>query len=241
MNFRVPPWLAFLIGATIFVAARWLSSATVDDSLTEAYPWLTHALLKTILIVAALGGGLIVTGGHLRRHGYRWPSDLKWWPAIWPGLLLGACGTTLILITPAGGMDMSKLGSGLAVALSVLYSSFSEEIFTRGFIQSLMGHLTDAKVNLVLGRVSIPAITSGLLFGSLHLSIYFGGSDVLTTVIVVTYTTILGIVAGHLFEKYDSIVPAIIVHVAANVGGIGGGIIGVIIRFLITGELPLQP
>lgn len=241
MNFKAPPWLAFLIGATIFVATRWLSSALISDSLAEIYPWLTHVILKTILIVVAVVGGLVVTGGHLWRHGYRWPTDMKWWSCIWPGLLLGTCGTTLILITPAGGMDMAKLGSGVAIALSVLYSSFSEEIFTRGFIQSLMGHLTDSKVNLVVARVSIPAITSGLLFGSLHLSVYFGGSDILTTVIIVFYTTLLGIVAGHLFEKYNSLVPAILVHVAANAGGVGAGILVVLIRFLITGELPQQP
>jgi membrane protease YdiL (CAAX protease family) len=138
-------------------------------------------------------------------------------------------------------MDMARMGPGIVIALSVLYSSFSEEIFTRGFIQSLMGPLTDTRVNLVLAWVSIPAITSGLLFGSLHLSVYFGGSDTLTTAIIVFYTTILGIVAGHLFEKYNSLVPAILVHVAANVGGFGAGVIVTIIRFLITGELPQQP
>lgn len=238
MNYRIPPWLAFLVGILIFVGARWLSAMTVGESLADSFPWLKQILLKTILIVIALVGSLIMTRGALSRHGYRRATGLKWWPIIWPGLLLGATATLMIFITPAGGMDMARLGSGAVIALLVLYSSVSEEIFTRGFIQSLMGHLRERKTNLLVARVSVPAITTGLLFGSLHLSVYFGGCDVLTTVIIVSYTTLLGIVAGHLFEKYDSIVPAIIVHIAANVGGVTAGIVVTMVRFLITGELP---
>jgi hypothetical protein len=47
--------------------------------------------------------------------------------------------------------------------------------------------------------------------------------------------------AGHLFEKHQSLIPAIIVHIAANVGGITAGIIVTMAHFLITGELPEQP
>jgi len=239
--FKTPPWLAFLIGILIFVGVRWLSSLAVGESLTESFPWLKQALLKTIMTVIALIGSLVITGGALSRHGYRRPTGMKWWPTIWPGLLLGALGTLMIFVTPAGGMDMARLGSGAVIVLLILYSSISEEIFTRGFIQSLMSHLRERKINLLVARVSIPALTSGVLFGCLHLSIYFGGSDLLTTVIIVCYTTLLGIVAGYLFEKYDSIIPAIIVHIAANVGGVTAGIVVTLARFLITGELPERP
>ena len=237
----LPPWLAFVIGAAMFVGARWLAGAIPGESLAEAHPWLNQFLLKSILIVIPLLGSLILTRGALTKHGYRRPDSMKWWSTIWPGLLLGALGTTFIFITPAGGMDMARLGSGGVIVLLVLYSSFSEEIFARGFIQSLMGRPTEKRIDLPFGRVSVPALTSGLLFGSMHLSIYFAGSDALTTVIVVTYTTMLGIVAGHLFEKHRSIVPAIVVHIAANAGGMAAGVILTIARFLITGELPQQP
>ncbi|MFH1687088.1 MAG: CPBP family intramembrane glutamic endopeptidase [bacterium] len=244
MDFRTPPWLAFLVGAAIFLIARQagtLPELLGGEALSESMPWLNHAVIKTFLIVISLIGSLIWTRGALGQHGYRRPKDMKWWPTIWPGFLLGALGTTMIFVTPAGGMDMARMGTGLAIFLSVLYSSISEEVFIRGFIQSLMSHLRHRKVNLFIASVSVPALTSGVLFGCMHLSVYFGGSDALTTVIIMSYATLLGIVAGYLFEKHKSIVPAIIVHIAANAGGFAAGVVMTIARFLLTGELPQLP
>ena len=74
MNYKTPPWLAFLIGILIFVIARFaggLPETISGESITETLPWLGHAITKTVLIVIALIGSYIVTRGALGGHGYR--------------------------------------------------------------------------------------------------------------------------------------------------------------------------
>lgn len=44
--------------------------------------------------------------------------------------------------------------------------------------------------------------------------------------------------AGHLRAKTGSLIPAIVVHMLANIGGMIGGIIFTLINFTITGKLP---
>ena len=238
---KMPPWLAFLIGVGVFLAARQISElpgVLWGDSIAETLPWLGHAVIKTVLIIVALIGGLLVTRGKLGQHGYRMPDKWHVWSWLWPGLLIGGITSVTIILSPAEGMSLKRFGSGLAILLSLLYSSVSEELFCRGFIQSLMVHLRLRKVNLLLARVSTPALTSGLLFGAMHLSIYFGGADILTTVIIVASTIILGITAGHLFDKTESLIPAIVVHIGFNLGSFLGGMIANIALFIATGKLP---
>lgn len=241
LSSNTPPWLAFLMGAIIFVAAMQIADLPAriwGDSIQESLPWLNHAIIKTVLIVVAILGGLMATGGRLGQHGYRKPHQWKVWSWVWPGMVIGGISALLIVFSPAEGMRLTRFGGGIAIILSILYSSFSEEMFCRGFIQNLMANLRERKVNMLLARVSIPALTSGLLFGAMHLSTYFAGSDALTTIIVMSSTFVLGVTAGHLVDKSESILPAIIVHIGYNLGGFLASVIANIAIFVVTGRLP---
>ncbi|MFH2037424.1 MAG: CPBP family intramembrane glutamic endopeptidase [Candidatus Zixiibacteriota bacterium] len=246
MERKISPWLAFVIGGVIFLIARQailIPELIAGDTIQETYPWLKQVSLKTALLLISFIGTLIVTRGSISRHGYCRPKNMNWWGSIWPGLLMGSLSTIIIVVTPAKGMGamMSNSGSPGVVMLLLLYSSISEEIHARGFIQSIISHLSHKKVNLLLVKVSVPVFTSALFFGCMHLSIFFAGSDILTTIIVMLNTFALGLMAGYLFEKHESIIPAIIVHIAGNAGGVLTGIIANILSFIITGEFIMKP
>jgi membrane protease YdiL (CAAX protease family) len=99
-----------------------------------------------------------------------------------------------------------------------IYSSISEEIFTRGLLQSFLSPMT--KYGFVLAkkwRISLPVLFSGLYFGAMHIVLVKRmGPAVL---MVMTMAAFLGIVAGYHREKTESLIPAIIIHALFNVGG----------------------
>lgn len=243
MKWKTPPWLAFLIGVAVFLVARQFShlpEVIFGESLMEAFPWLGQVSSKSGLLILSVLGSLILTRGALRKHGYQWPQDMRWWSSFWPGVVAGTIATLLIFVTPSkgmGGMMMGMGGPGVMVFL-LLFSSLAEEVHARAFVQSLMWHLRDRRIDLGVTRVSVPTFTSALLFGLLHLPVYFAGVDIWTMAIVLSQTFVLGLLAGHVFEKHESIVPAITMHIGGNIGGALCGIVIMVLRGLITGELP---
>ncbi len=99
-----------------------------------------------------------------------------------------------------------------------IYASISEEIFTRGLLQSFLSPLTKYGVGLFnRWRLSVPVLFSGLYFGFMHIVlIHRLGPGVLFVIIL---TSLLGIIAGYYREKTQSLIPGIIIHALFNVGG----------------------
>jgi membrane protease YdiL (CAAX protease family) len=58
----------------------------------------------------------------------------------------------------------------------------------------------------------------------MHLSLTLAEIDAFTIVCVLSFTTLLGLLAGLARERTGSLMPAIGTHLAGNVGGIVGGI-----------------
>jgi membrane protease YdiL (CAAX protease family) len=196
---------------------------------------------KTLLTAVAL---LIMLFNRrsLGEFGFRWARRVPWMRVIVIGLLIGTAGTLAILVTPAGGMGAALGMSFLQIVLVVwLHSSITEEIFTRGLIQSLLDSLKDLRVGVGGIGVSVPVLTAAVLFATMHLSLLAIGVDGLTVCIVVTMTLVLGLVAGVVRERYDSLLPAIVVHVAGNVGGVMAGVLYAIGHVIIHGHPPALP
>jgi len=238
MTKRITPLQAFLLGAILFAVSSsmpYLFSLFAGDFL-DAHKWMNQVIIKSILAILALIGTYLATTGNFSMHGYKRAEAMKWWKAIWPGLLLGAGSAILILATPARGLELGKQFTFLQIILIVvIFSSLSEEMFTRGLIQSILSGYRDRQVSLGVATVSLPVFVSALLFGAMHISIFVKGGDWLTTIIIIIYTFSLGLVAGNLREKHDSLFPAIVVHMSANVGGILMGMIYMIFKVISQG------
>lgn len=149
---------------------------------------------------------------------------------------MGAVATLIVLLGGGRGLQ-SVIGSMklYQIVLAVWFlSSVSEEIFTRGWAQGAMGRWTAATT----GRFSPAVILAAILFGSMHLSLFARGVDVVTASTIVCSTTLLGLVAVWLREKHRGLLPAIAVHVCFNVGGMFGGILYTASYRLMTGKMP---
>lgn len=233
------PVRAAIAGLLIFVAAILLSKGMVYF-ISNPVIWLQQVLLKAIMIVFSLIAIKYILKIPLADAGFQKPAvKLKKARIIFSGMGLGALATILIFFTPAAGVPLVKQLNGAEFLLIiVIWSSLAEEILIRGFVQSCLKPFEHQKIEFLKTELSVPVVTSALVFAGMHLSLLFAEVDYYTVVFTVITTFLLGLLAGVYREKYKSITPAIITHMAFNVGGIIVGIIIAISYKILTGELP---
>ncbi|UCG61640.1 MAG: CPBP family intramembrane metalloprotease [Candidatus Zixiibacteriota bacterium] len=225
---------ALLAGVSIFIIAillpRFVISGTVPRLMT------THGLelILSVLAIAILGRGRFAEYGFcLPRGGHRWLLVAVWAP------LLGIVATIGVLGLGGAGNPVAKSLSFPQIILFIwISSSIIEEVFTRGFLQGHLSGLSGKYVKLLFWRVEWPVLISAAFFGCMHLVLLVSGADAITTTVTVLFTFSLGLMAGYIRSLTGSLVPAIVVHFLANVGGLIGGIIYTIICILTGGSPP---
>ncbi len=104
-----------------------------------------------------------------------------------------------------------------------LLASTSEEVFTRGLIQSFLNPLKRLGFSIKSIFISAPVLFSALLFMAIHIPLLIMGMDVLLGVQILFSTFVLGMIAGYYREKTGSLIPAVLAHMSANIFGMGFG------------------
>jgi membrane protease YdiL (CAAX protease family) len=223
----------FAIAAATPPVLAWLGIVDLD----AIAPWLPHFVVKILMIAMAWIAVTITGKGTADGLGLRGATPpVHWLRTTLIGFALGAGASTVVMLTPAAGMQSLFAGwSFPAIALSIwIYSSVSEELFVRGWFQRAVEGAAIGSRGLFGGRVSIPVATSAALFGAIHLSLLTKGIDIATTAIIVVATTALGLVAATLRERHRGLLPSIVVHVCFNLGGVAAGIVITIIRHVVA-------
>jgi membrane protease YdiL (CAAX protease family) len=208
---------ALVIGLAVFTIALSLTRAfpLADDSfLPSSFITHTSVWVLSILLIAIVSRGRLETYG-LTGGSFRFTPRILLWMV--PTAVMSVMG---FAASRSGGeiqevVGLSKLQNIIFVWV---YASVSEEIFTRGLLQSFLSPLRKYGISpFNRGRLSVPVLFSGLYFGGMHIVLI----DRLGPAVVVTIvlTTFLGLVAGHYRERTGSLVPAIIIHALFNVGG----------------------
>jgi hypothetical protein len=165
-----------------------------------------------------------------------------WLPAGLAALALGIVSTLTIAFSGAGGLPLTKQLSILQIIFYTwVVASICEEVFTRGLIQGHLAPYNDKNIKVPFGTINLPTLISALMFGSMHIVVAFSGADIATIIIIIFFTFFLGLIAGHVRARSQSLLPAIIIHFLGNFGGIVGGIIYAVLTFLITGHPPKMP
>lgn len=190
----------------------------VPPGLLEAHPTLPHFIVKSLLVMIAFAG-IRLSGLTLAEAGFqRARTPVPRARVVATGGGIGALATLAILLSPAEGMREIASFGFVGIVLSVwIYSSLTEEIFVRGWFQSSL----DPSVERRRARI----VASGLLFGSLHLSLIWKGTDWLTIVVIVAATVALGLYCALLRERHESLLPPIGAHIAFNIGGFAAAIV----------------
>ncbi|MCK5168599.1 MAG: CPBP family intramembrane metalloprotease [Bacteroidales bacterium] len=134
-----------------------------------------------------------------------------------------------ILLAVGIPMDPSDKGHPAFTSMNTLqififvfiYASICEEFLFRGFIQNFFEPLKSIgmRVNKNI-FISSPVILSGILFGLSHLILLTTEASGPTIFRIVMMTTFVGFVAGYFQEKHKSLLPAIVIHMTANLPGL---------------------
>ncbi len=231
---------ALLVAVAIFLIAIILPKYVISGVVPRVATTQGLELFLSLLAIAVLGKRKFSVYGFCRPQASkpsgegktRWVGASLWAP------LLGMVASPLILGLGGHGNPMIKSLSIPEMILFVwIFSSSIEEVFTRGFLQGHLSVLSGRYLKLPMFRIELPVLISALFFGCMHLSLLFGGVDAITMTVTFLFTFSIGLMAGQMRAKTGSLIPAIVVHMLANLGGALGGIIYVAVSFLITGKM----
>ncbi len=231
----------FAVGFAIFIVAILLPKFFLNGAVPKIATTQALELTLSVLAIAILGKARFAD------YGFRWlrgdylkvANMGRIALAAGGSAALGMAATGAILITGAQGNPLAKELTLPQIVLFVwLFSSIIEEIFTRGFIQSHIAQATESSIKFVFFRVQIPVLLSALAFASMHLVLLRSGADLKTLVIILLFTFSVGLLAGHERSRSGSLLPAIGIHMLANIGGMVGGILYGIISVLTGHGIP---
>ena len=222
---------------------------------------LSQLVLKTALVLVALIGWKLL-GRSFSEMGWRradwWNRSYLVWFAIAAFSMMA--GSVVMILLGVRHPVASQMTFLQIVAVIWLLSSFSEEVYVRGLVQSWIADRDDGKmVTWSLDPAAIgvqsgvadrddgkgidsafePAIvSSALLFAAMHVPLMWSPMGVKGGLTIVLSTLGVGYACAVLRARTRSIWPAIACHVLGNVAGVPGGILGVILYRLVHGHLP---
>lgn len=95
----------------------------------------------------------------------------------------------------------------LLISISMLGVGFSEEILFRSFLmKAIMNKSTKAAILL-----------QGIIFGVIHITNLFGGTDVIATILQVIYAVSFALMCSLFYYKTNNIIPCMICHSVTNI------------------------
>lgn len=236
---RVTMALSVAIG--IFLIAIVLPKLLFSSVLPGIMTTQALELLLSLLAIVVFGKSKFSEYGFCLPGASQQPAKAKtrWIRISMMAPLLGMVATPLILGLGGRGNPLVKDLTPLQIVLFVwIFSSIIEEVFTRGFLQGHLSVLSGKYFRFLFMRIELPVMISALFFACMHFMLLFIGVDAITMIVIFLFTLSIGFMAGHLRARTGSLIPAIAVHILANIGGMVGGVIFTFINFLITGKLP---
>jgi membrane protease YdiL (CAAX protease family) len=206
---------ALMLASAVVLAGMYAAKLVVVPSGGFFPPsFVTH----TVMLVLAFALMLLLSKGRPGVYGftrgtYKFSARILLW-----ALPTAVLSTASAFAPPGGHGTISFLGLTKlqVIAFVWIYASISEELLTRGFLQTQLSGNRGA--GLTAPRIlSLPVVVSGLFFGAMHIVLI--GVIGYAAVPVSLLAAVLGLVSARYREKTGSLVPAIIVHALFNIGG----------------------
>lgn len=216
------------LGITIFFISKLLADITIPflKNYFELSFYTKNTIFKFYMLILSIITILVINKGSLKNYGFSTAKDTNYlkMTLITIAITIGAfiIGNILFIVIlshlfPTENTNVfPKVDSLIEQILTVwIWSSICEEVLVRGLLQGFMNHL---KTKKILG-LSLSVIISGLLFGSMHLSLISAGMGIWFVSFILFNTTIIGLLAAYYREKSESLIPPILIHIIANVVG----------------------
>ena len=236
---RLPTALAVLVGVIVFLAIWGATKGMAGLGWIDGTA-ASQVVSKSLMFAVSLGTMMLVGRSPAA---WGWAAPRRWIAStivpIACGGVLGMAATATILLLGLPPMaGLSELGFLRIVLIVWFGSTIAEELFVRGLIQGWMQPWQAAPPFDVAEPASGAAariVSSGLLFGGMHLTLFFSGNDWRTATLIVVATSLLGLVCAWSRERSGSLIGPLASHFAFNACALVGGIAVVVGRRLLGG------
>ncbi len=226
--FRVPfvRIVAAILLAIAVIAVAQIVSETINHALPEslsAQQWISTSVFQLCIAFFSILAMLAVGRGSLRPFGFTWGVRISWVRvALW---LIGpqvVIALGFLLCPQSGESHFAADFTFWQTVIGVwLIASTCEEILTRGLVVGYLAPLRDRGLRIGGALISTPVIVGAVLFSVMHVPLLVMGIDRCIGIQILVTAFVIGLVAGTYREKSGSLVPAILVHMGANVVGMG--------------------
>lgn len=218
---RIP--LVIGIAGIIFVLSTLVMDRLVEDSeFIRSITFLRRTSRHSTMLLLSLGLILLVSRGRLAGYGFRWSRQIPFAKIIAFSLLLSLAGNLAAHIFDLAPKRVFGFAAQPLLDKMVylwVWSSISEEVFTRGFVQGYLDPFRHIGIKIQSLFLSLPVITGALVFGGMHFILLTFGLEFFRVLYLVILTTLLGLYAGYQKERTNSLVAAVIIHLFFNMGG----------------------
>jgi membrane protease YdiL (CAAX protease family) len=183
---------------------------------------LSFGIALIVLIIA-----IIIAGrGKYDTFGFSKPRHIRPILPLTIAALAGAGSTALGSLFKLKSPEIMGEMSFPQIVVSIwLIASIYEELVVRGFIQGTLDIIFHRMSDFRLFRLSFPVIISGMFFGLSHLMLLSVGATAGFVILVVIFALVVGLTAAYYKEKTGSLLPAILIHMIANIAGTASGYI----------------
>ncbi|HEV7999028.1 MAG TPA: CPBP family intramembrane glutamic endopeptidase [Planctomycetaceae bacterium] len=233
-NQRVRAVIGFVWGLLLFLGLAYSLKAALPSALIGS-PVRWQLVLKGTMVVLALLGWAMQRRSFAEMGWQRplWNSSQLIWYGIGAIAMMAA---TVVLIFVGVKHPLAAQMSFPQIVLIIWFvSSFSEEVYVRGLVQSWV---TKGQETAGLSPFAPAIVSSALLFAGMHVPLIWTPMGVKGGVPLVLATLGLGWACAVLRARSRSLWPAIACHVLGNVAAVPGGILGVILYRVIYHRLP---
>lgn len=217
--------IALVIGMAgiIFLLSTLVMDRLVEDSeFIRSITFFRRTSRHTTMLILSLGLILLVNRGRLAGYGFRWSRQIHFVRIIAYSLLLSLAGNLAAHFFDLAPRRVFGFAAQPLLDKMVylwVWSSLSEEVFTRGFVQGYLYPLRQKGIKIQRLFLSLPVITGALVFGGMHFILLTFGLEFFRVLYLVLLTTLLGLYAGYQKERTNSLVAAVTIHLFFNMGG----------------------
>lgn len=173
---------------------------------------------------------LLISRGRFALYGFRFPQNIPWRKVLSLGLGVGILASLLGFFLNHGEQPLLFEFSFLQTIVIIwICGTVAEEVLMRGLVQGYLNSLQPYGISIAGVRISLPVFVAAVYFGLMHMGLLTMGASGSFVMFIVLFTFFIGLIAGYYREKTGSLIPALIVHFMANVGG---GVLDYILEYL---------
>ncbi len=217
------------LGAAVFGAALFatVAAAGIFGDVVFEIAWISATVQLTLLLVISLALIAIFSKGEPARFGFRFALLGDYRAHLWPiglGIVLGLISSVLLSLLPDDFIHPAAEMTPLQMVLIIwIFAPVAEEVFVRGLLQGFLKRLSSTRAKRPL--FSVPVMYGAFLFGALHLVMLANGAGWVYTLVICLFAFSVGLLAGYWRARTGSLLPAIIAHSFANIGGSIGAVV----------------